>query len=71
MGEGELLVAIAKIGAVVFVVGSLLSMGLSFTISQLLDPLKNAQTRDRGADRELRPGSPLCLGNHRGSAARR
>ena len=43
MGEGELLVAIAKIGAVVFVVGSLLSMGLSFTISQLLDPLKNAK----------------------------
>lgn len=43
MGEGELLVAIAKIGAVVFVVGSLLSMGLSFTVSQLLNPLKNAK----------------------------
>lgn len=43
MGEGEVLTAIAKIGAVVFVVGSLLSMGLSFTLSQLITPLKNAR----------------------------
>lgn len=43
MGEGEVLEAIAKIGAIVFVVGSLLSMGLSFTMSQLLTPLKNAR----------------------------
>ena len=43
MGEGEVLSALAKIGAIVFVVGSLLSMGLSFTMSQLLTPLKNVR----------------------------
>jgi BASS family bile acid:Na+ symporter len=39
----EMLMGIARIAVLVFVVGSMLSLGLSLTVSQIIDPLKDVK----------------------------
>ena len=39
----ETLEALAQLSVLVFVIGSMMSMGLSLTMSQIIEPLKNAR----------------------------